>query len=173
MRHPKEILQRSSKKLCLEAVQQATDSDEFLTELLNLSLSKEEPYNKRASWSVLYLGERHPKRIMPHLRRIADQLNTLENHTQIASFLRLFDVLLFNMDEFGHLFDFCIHTIRMPQEREYVRVIALNILLKFGKTYAALIPEILDNIELAQDTYTMRHCKAKAISVLKELKTKK
>ena len=168
MKTVREVLHRSSKKTGLEAASMAESSDEFLEELLNLSLGNEKPFSWRASWAILYLAEKNPSRLRPHLREISDKLPELKNHTQLGSFLRMFDVMLFDLDDFGHLFDFCLHTIRMPQEREYLHVIAMNILTKFGRTYPELIPEILENVKLAKENFTMRHCLVKAANVLKE-----
>ncbi len=75
----------------------------------------------------------------------------------------------FDHEEFGDLLDFCIHVLKMPAEREYVKVIALNIILRFGKVYPELVPELIEQIILSQEQFEMNHCKRKAKMVLKEL----
>ena len=169
MKQPEDILIRSSKKLCLEAAQCASESEEFLDNLIDLSLKNTKPFSHRSSWAILYLGQKHPNVIRPHLRKIVSRLPELESHTQVGSFLRLFDVVKFDHEEFGELLDFCIHVMRMPAEREYVKVIALNIMLRFGKVYPDLAQELIEQIELSQEQFEMSHCKRKAKAVLKEL----
>ena len=170
MQTPEEILWKSSKKCCLEAVELANISSEFFNNLLKLSMSNREPFAHRAGWTMVYLAQKYPNRVRPVLRKVASNLDNIEHYSQVASFLRLFDILIFNLEEFGELLDFCLHTIRMPQKREYVKVIALNIILKFGKTYPELIPEIIEHVELSQKNFEMGHCKKKGIKILMELK---
>ena len=170
MKSPKEILNRSSKKLCLEAVQCAVQSNDFFNELLSLAFNEEdEPYSHRAGWSMVYLSQRHPNLIRPHMRSIATRLSELKGHSQIASFLRIFDEVKYDHGNFGDVLDYCIHTIRMPVKREYLKVISLNIMLTFGKVYPELIPELIQNIEEAQPTFEMQGLKKKTKSVLKDL----
>ncbi len=169
MPKPEEILWKSSKNCCLEAAELASESEEFYQELIELTLSGKKPFDHRAGWTLVYLAEKHPARIRPSLRFFASKLDEIDNHSIIASFLRLFDVLIFDLEDFGELLDYCFHTIRMPVKREYVKVIAMNILLKFGKTYPELIPEIIEQIELSKENFEMSHCKRKAANVVKEL----
>ena len=170
MNSPKNILTKSSKKICVDAAEMAEQSEDFLNELIDLSLNDIKPYSHRASWAVLYLSQKYPNTIRPHLRLIASKLTEIENHTQIGSFLRVFDQVKFDHEEFGDLLDFCIHIIRMPVEREYLKVIAMSIILRFGKVYPELVPELIEQIELCQKNFEMNHCKRKAVMVLKELK---
>ena len=170
MKSPKEILNRSSKKLCLEAVQCAVESEDFFNELMELVFREDdEPFSHRAGWSMVYLSQRHPNLIRPHLREIASRLKELKGHSQIASFLRIFDEVQYNHDDFGDVLDFCIHTIRMPVKREYLKVIALNIMVTFGKVYPELIPELIQHIEESQPTFEMQGLKKKTKAVLKDL----
>lgn len=173
MQQPEEVLYRSSKKVCLEAAELASKSPEFFKSLVDLGLSDKKPFAHRACWSMLYLAEKHPSRVQPSLRRIVSSLENIEHHTQIGSLLRMFDTLEFDLEEFGELLDYCLHIIRMPQEREYAKVYAMNIILKFGKTYPELIPEMIEQIELAQENFEMSHCKRKAKAVVKELGQRK
>lgn len=169
MKTPKEVLYRSSKKTALQAADLASNTEAFFEQLLELSLSKDYPYSWRASWALLYLSEQHPSRVVPHLKRIADSLESLENHTQVGSMLRIFDHMEFDLEDFGNLLDFCLHTIRMPQKGEYVKVIAMSILLRFAKTYPELAPEIKEQVGLAKASFEGRHVKRKGKDLLSDL----
>ena len=171
MEDPREILWKSSKKCCLDAVELAGKSEEFYIELLKLSMSEEEPFAHRAGWSMVHLAQRHPSRVRPSLREIASGLKHLPTHSQVGSFLRVFDTVIFDLEEFGELLDFALHTIRMPQKAEYVKSIALNVILKFGKTYPELIPELIEEITLSKETIEMTHVKKKAEKILKEFES--
>jgi hypothetical protein len=169
MPSPKDILHRSSKKLAIQAAQLASDSEEFREELVSLAINNDMPVSSRAAWSLLTLAEKHPELVTPYIKLILDNLNTIENHTQISSLLRLFDTLKTDLDECGQLFDFCIHILRIPLEREYSRAIAMNILVKFGKAYPELVPEIKEQISISAPNFKANHAKRKAAAVLKML----
>lgn len=169
MASPKDILHKSSKKLAIQAAQMASDSELFREELVSLALRNDMPFSSRAAWSLLSLTEQHPELVEPYIMTILDKLNTIENHTQISSLLRLFDALKTDLDEYGQLFDFCIHMLRIPLEREYSRAIAMNILVKFARAYPELIPEIKEQIELSMPNFQANHAKRKAAMVLKML----
>ena len=169
MPSPKDILHRSSKKLALQAAQLASTSAEFREELLTLALRNEMPFSSRAAWALLSVAEQRPDLVLPSINLILDKVDAIENHTQISSLLRLFDALDMDLDECGKLFDFCIHMLRVPLEREYSRAIAMNILLKFAKSYPDLIPEIKEQITIAMPNFNANHAKRKAAAVLKLL----
>ena len=169
MPSPKDILHKSYKKLAIQAAQLAADSKEFREELVSLAICNDMPFSSRAAWSLLSLTEQHPELVIPYIKTILDKLNTIENHTQIASLLRFYDALDIDLEECGQLFDFCIHMLRVPLEREYSRAIAMNILVKFGKAYPELIPEIREQIRLSMPNFNANHAKRKAASVLKML----
>lgn len=169
MKTVKDYLVKSSKAIGLEVTERANQSESFFNELLNLALSDQEPYNWRASWGILYFSEKYPEKIQAHLRVIANKLPELNSHTQVASLLRLFDRVQFDLEEFGDLLDYCIHVIRIPQPKEYVKVIAINILFKFCQFNAALKPEIIQQIELAQPSFEMKNLKKMSKTVLNQL----
>ena len=170
MKDVKEYLVKSSKAIGLEVTELANGSESFFDELLSLALSDQEPFNWRASWGILYFSEKYPEKIQPHLRAIAEKLPELSSHTQIASLLRLFDKIQFDLEEFGDLLDYCIHVIRIPQPREYIKVIAINMLIKFCKKNTELKPEIIQQIEMAQPSFEMKNLKKMSKKVLEQLK---
>lgn len=169
MPSPKDILHRSSKKLAIQAAHLASDSSEFCDELVALAIRNEMPFSSRAAWALLSMAEQKPELVTPYIKAILNNLNSIENHTQISSLLRLFDALDTDLNEYGQLFDFCIHMLRIPLEREYSRAIAMNILVKFGKVYPELIPEITEQITTAIPQFQANHAKRKATAVLKVL----
>ena len=169
MPSPKDILTRSSKKLAIQAAELASNSKEFREELVTLAISNEMPFSSRAAWALLSLSEQNPELVTPYIKPILNNLKSIENHTQISSILRLFATLDTDLDECGQLFDFCIHILRIPLEREYSRAIAMNILVKFGRAYPELIPEIKEQITTAVPHFNANHAKRKAAAVLKSL----
>ncbi len=170
MSEVKNILHKSSKKLCLQAADKAHQSDEFLNDLIGLSIKNEMPFSSRAAWSLLSVAEQNPEKVIPFIKTILDSLDKIENHTQIASLLRMFDALDNDLEECGELFDYCIHILRIPLEREYARAIAMNILVRFGKSYPELIPEISEQISQSLPQFKANHAQRKAKQVLKKLK---
>ena len=147
----------------------AHESEDFLNALLDLSLKDEKPFSHRASWAINEFSSMYPKEIEPHLFRISQDLNKLENHTQIASFLRTFSDLKYDLDDFGGLLDFCLHSIRMPVKSEYLKVMALRIIYTFGKTYPELCPELIEQISQAKSQFEMNYLKKQTIEILKKL----
>ena len=84
----------------------ASNSKEFREDLVTLAISNEMPFSSRAAGALLSLSEQNSELVVPYIKAILNNLNSIENHTQISSLLRLFDALPSDLDEWGSVVRF-------------------------------------------------------------------
>jgi len=168
-----EELNRSSRELVRTLAKTCIKDKSLLRQLVQVSLSEEEPYNWRAAWTLSHLADIDVEALAPHLNKLIAEIPNSTHHTQIGCFAGMLSRIDFNMESSGNLFDWCIHLISTPQKRMSNKCYAIKIMRKFVAFEPALGEETCNVLELCMPTFESPYLKKLAKETVKMYHTPK
>ncbi len=120
---------------------------EYYQSLMEIALYNSNQKSWRAAYLVDQINDDYPKLIYPYLHKMIEQVRIEKSAGKKRHFLKLISLNDLTKNQQGHIFDFCVETLRSAKEPTAVRVHAMQILHNIALKESELIPEILLIIE--------------------------
>jgi hypothetical protein len=168
----KEILKGHNKVQTNKIVRYVGNDPEKFADLVNVFLAGPYRVTQRAAWPLSYCVENHPEIILPHIKKILDNLKKPEIHDAVKrNTVRLLQFIDIPKRFHGQITELCFHYLTNIKEPVAIRVFAMTVLAHICESHPELKSElrivIEDNLAYASPAFTSRSRK-----VLKRLDAK-
>jgi 8-oxo-dGTP diphosphatase len=131
----------------------AIENSQIFSKLLEYSFSTDKKLAFRASWTLTKVCDKYPEMIYPHLIRIIDALDKLDNESVQRSFLRILS--LTDLDEIsikyhGILAEHCFNALRSGFSAIAIKAYSMEIIYQLALKYPGLANELSASISMLQ-----------------------
>ena len=131
----------------------AIDNPEIFSKLLDYSFSDDKKLAFHASWTLTKVCDKYPEIIFPHLTKIIESLDKIDNESAQRSFLRI--ISLTNMSRIGTkhhgiLADHCFNALRSGFSAIAIKAYSMEALYKLALIYPELANELSATINMLQ-----------------------
>lgn len=129
----------------------AIANDEILAKLLDYSFSDDKKLAFRASWTLSKVHDKIPEAVMPHLNRMIESLDTIDNESVQRSFLRivsLSDLNLVSARNQGILADHCFRMMKSGISAIAIKAYSMETIYKLTKIYPGLANELSATVNM-------------------------
>lgn len=125
---------------------------------------------QRAAWPISYIGQEHPKLLIPYYDLFIKLLKQPGKHNAInRNILRALQTADIPEEHQGSLLDVCFHLLNTQEEPIAVKSFSMSIIYNLSKTYPDIIPELKASIENVLPNASSG-IKAKAYKILNDIK---
>lgn len=131
----------------------AIDNPVIFNRLLEYSFSADKKLAFRASWALTKVCDKFPAMIYPHLKRIIDMLEKIDNESTQRSFLRIIsltDIEKISQKHHGVLADHCFKALHSGFSAIAIKAYAMEILYRLAVKYPELANELSVTVTMLQ-----------------------
>ncbi len=165
----KQILNTSSKKKIDFLLSEIKKRPDLAKELLSLALVNEHPFSWRAAWALSHYSKKNKKFIEENQDRIILRLEEIEHPSQVGCLLITLNNIQLNSENLGIVADVCIAMLKGEIEAGYVKMYAMEVMLKIAKQYPELSTEFIEVIEYAKQGFEKNYIVKRANETVIEL----
>lgn len=129
----------------------AIANGEILGKLLDYSFSDDKKLAFRASWTLSKVHDKIPEVVVPHLTRLIESLDNIDNESVQRSFLRivsLSDLNLVSARNQGILADHCFRMMKSGSSAIAIKAYSMEIIYKLTKIYPELANELSATVNI-------------------------
>lgn len=132
----------------------AIENPAIFRKLLDYSFLEDKKLAFRSSWTLTKVCDRYQDLIYPHLERIVEGLEKVDNESTQRSFLRMIslsDMNRLTSKQHGMLADYCFNALRSGFSAIAIKAYSMEILYNLAVIYPELVNEISTTINLLQE----------------------
>lgn len=149
----KQILSTSSKKKIDFLISEIKKKPSIAQQLLSLALLNEYPFSWRAAWALSHYSKMNKRFIEAHQDRIILKLQEIHHPSQVGCLLITLNNIQLNSENLGIVADVCIAMLKGEIEVGYVKMYAMELMLKIAKRYPELSAEFIEVVEYAKQGF--------------------
>ncbi len=149
----------------------AGENPVLFRKLLDYSFSSGMKLAFRASWALSKVIDKHPDLILPHLDRLIESLDSLDNESTQRSFLRILsmsDLTLVTQKHQGILADHCFRALNSGFSAIAIKAYSMEVIYRLVVIYPELAHELAASINLLQGEGSAG-IKARGSTILRKL----
>jgi hypothetical protein len=165
----KQILDKSSKKRIDFLLNEINKTPNLVEEVLSLALINEHPYSWRASWALSHYSKKNKKFIEENQDRIILKLEEIKHPSQIGCLLITLNNVELNSENLGIVADVCIAMLKGEIEAGYIRMYAMEVMVKIARQYPELSSEFIEVIDYAKQGFEKNYIISRAEKAINEL----
>ncbi len=131
----------------------AGENPVLFQKLLDYSYSPDRKLAFRASWTLSKVCDKFPELIYPHLKKITEELNGIDNESTQRSFLRILsltDLQKISERHHGILADHCFKALNSGSSAIAIKAYSMEIIYKLALIYPGLVNELAASITMLQ-----------------------
>jgi 8-oxo-dGTP diphosphatase len=131
----------------------AGENPVLFRKLLDYSFSSGMKLAFRASWALSKVVDKHPHLILPHLNRLIESLDDLDNESTQRSFLRILtmtDLTLVSQRHQGILANHCFKALNSGFSAIAIKAYSMEIIYRLALIYPELAHELAASINMLQ-----------------------
>jgi len=131
----------------------AGENPVLFNKLLGFSFSPDRKLAFRASWTLSKVIDKYPSLINPHLGKLIESLDSLDNESTQRSFLRILsmsDLNLVSQRHHGILADHCFKALNSGFSAIAIKAYSMEAIYKLALIYPELAHELAASISLLQ-----------------------
>jgi hypothetical protein len=131
----------------------AGENPVLFRKLLDYSYSSDKKLAFRASWTLSKVCDKYPDLIHPHLEKIIEKINNIDNESTQRSFLRILsmtDMRKISQHHQGMLADHCFKALNSGFSAIAVKAYSMEIIYRLALIYPELAHELAASINMLQ-----------------------
>jgi len=131
----------------------AIENPAIFKKLLEYSFSTDKKLAFRASWTLCKVCDKYPEMIFPHLSRLVESLNKLDNESVQRSFLRIIsltDITRLSIKQHGVVAEHCFSALKSGISAIAVKAYSMEILYNLVLIYPELLNEFSATLNMIQ-----------------------
>lgn len=165
----KHILDTSSKKKINFLLSEIKKEPYLIEDVLSLALLNEYPYSWRAAWSLSHYSKTNKTFLEENQDRIILKLEEIQHPSQVGCLLITLNNIQLNSENLGIVADVCIAMLKGEIEAGYVKMYAMEVMIKIAKQYPELSAEFIEVIEYAKQGFEKNYIINRASKTITEL----
>jgi len=165
----KQILDTSSKKKIDFLLSEIKKKPVLAEEVLSLALINEHPFSWRAAWALSHYSKKNKKFIEDNQDRIILKLEEIKHPSQVGCLLITLNNIELDSENLGIVADVCIAMLKGEIEAGYIRMYAMEVMIKIAKQYPELSHEFIEVIEYAKQGFEKNYIISRAEKAIDEL----
>ena len=163
-----EILRADFKDQAAYAAEIIGDNDERFVALMKLFFSSDSHTCQRASWVVLHCIDQHPTLIVPHLKKMVNNLYNNPIDAVKRNTIRALQFVEIPKSLWGKTIEICFQFLQSSTEPIAIKVFSMSVLYKLSQS----VPEIKEELKVIiedQLPYSSAGFRSRGSKVLKKL----
>ncbi|OFY64880.1 MAG: hypothetical protein A2V64_04190 [Bacteroidetes bacterium RBG_13_43_22] len=150
----------------------AGENPVLFQKLLDYSYSPDRKLAFRASWTLSKVCDKYPELIYPHLEKITEELNGIDNESTQRSFLRILsltDLQKISERHHGILAEHCFKALNSGFSAIAIKAYSMEIIYKLALIYPGLANELAITINMLQGEVSAAGIVARGRIIMKRI----
>src|SRR4030042_5033635 len=150
----------------------AGENPVLFQKLLDYSYSPDSKLAFRASWTLSKVCDKYPELIYPHLEKITEELNRIDNESTRRSFLRILsltDLQKISERHHGILAEHCFKALNSGFSAIAIKAYSMEIIYKLALIYPGLANELAITINMLQGEVSAAGIVARGRIIMKRI----